>query len=309
MHKIGFIGLGIMGRPMSKNLLKAGHALVVHSRSPGPVAELVAAGATAAASPRDVAQAADVIITMLPDSPDVRQVVLGADGVMAGARPGAVVVDMSSIAPAVSRELAVRLAEKGVEFLDAPVSGGEPKAIAGTLAVMAGGSQKTFDACVPLLKCMAASVVRVGDVGAGNVAKLANQVMAAINLAGISEALVLAARAGADPALVYEAIRGGLAGSALLDAKAPTMLDRKFNPGFKLKLHLKDLANALDTGREFGSPLPLTAAITPMLQALQAEGLGEADHSALLQYFEQQAGVVVKRGGLARPSKSNELPS
>jgi 2-hydroxy-3-oxopropionate reductase len=308
MQKVGFIGLGIMGKPMSKNLLKAGHALVVHSRSPGPVEELVAAGATAAASPRDVAQAVDVIITMLPDSPDVRQVVLGTNGVIEGARPGAVVVDMSSIAPAVSREIAARLAEKGVDFLDAPVSGGELKAIAGTLAVMAGGSQKTFDACVSLLKCMAASVVRVGGVGAGNVAKLANQVIAAINIAAISEALVLAAKAGADPALVYEAIRGGLAGSALLDAKVPAMLDRRFIPGFKLRLHIKDLANALDAGREFGSPLPLTAAIKQMLQGLQADGLGEADHSALLRHFEKLAGIEVNRGGTAMPSKLNKSP-
>ena len=288
-----------MGKPMSKNLLKAGHSLVVHSRSSGPMKELEAMGATIAASPRAVAQLADVIITMLPDSPEVRQVVLGANGVIEGVRLGAVVVDMSSISPAVSREIANRLAEKGVEFLDAPVSGGEPKAVAGTLAVMAGGSQKTFDACVPLLKSMAASVVRVGDVGAGNVAKLANQVIAAINIAGISEALVLAAKAGADPVLVYEAIRGGLAGSALLDAKAPTMLDRKFNPGFKLKLHIKDLANALETAREFGAPLPLSGAIKTMMQGLQADGLGELDHSALVQHFEKQAGIEVKRGGNA----------
>jgi 2-hydroxy-3-oxopropionate reductase len=299
MKKIGFIGLGIMGKPMSLYLLKAGHALVVHSRSPGPVAELVATSARAAASPAEVARQSDVIITMLPDSPDVRQVVLGPNGVIEGVQSGAVVVDMSSIAPGTSREIAARLTEQGVDFLDAPVSGGEPKAIAGTLAVMVGGNQQTFDACLPILKCMAATVVRVGDVGAGNVAKLANQVIAAINIAGISEALVLATRAGADPALVYDAIRGGLAGSALLDAKAPLMMDRKFNPGFKLKLHIKDLANALETSREFGVLLPLTDAIKAMMQDLQTEGLGESDHSALLRHFEKLAGVEVKRGGQA----------
>jgi 2-hydroxy-3-oxopropionate reductase len=204
------------------------------------------------------------------------------------------VIDMSSIAPGTSREIAARLAEKGVGFLDAPVSGGETKAIAGTLAVMAGGHQETFDACLPILKCMAASVVRVGDVGAGNVAKLANQVIAAINLAGISEALVLATKAGADPALVYDAIRGGLAGSALLDAKAPTIMARNFQPGFRLQLHVKDLANALATAEGFEAPLPIAASVMKMMQSLVEAGLGDADHSALVRHFEKLAGIEVK---------------
>lgn len=293
---IGFIGLGIMGKPMSRNLLKAGYELVVHSRSRPPVDELIAAGATAADSPSAVAAQVEVLITMLPDSPDVQKVVLGPSGVIEGARTGSVVVDMSSIAPAVSREVGAKLAEKGVGFLDAPVSGGQPKAVDGTLSVMVGGKQETFDRCLPILKAMAASVVRVGDVGAGNITKLANQVIVALNIAAISEALVLAAKAGADPELVYQAIRGGLAGSTVLDAKAPLMMDRKFDPGFRIELHVKDLANALNTARDTGAPLPLTKSVMEIMKSLQADGLGEADHGALVRHFEKLAGVEVKRG-------------
>ncbi len=224
--KIGFIGLGIMGKPMSRNLLKAGYQLVVFNRSKGAVNELVAAGAKAAADPREVAQQAEIIITMLPNSPQVREVVLGDAGIIEGAGKGSVVIDMSSIAPLVSREMAARLDEKGIEMLDAPVSGGEPKAIEGTLSVMVGGKKEIFDKCYPVLKTMASSVVLVGSAGAGNVAKLANQIIVALNIAAMSEALVLVAKAGVDPDLVYQAIRGGLAGSAVLDAKAPLIMDR-----------------------------------------------------------------------------------
>ena len=189
-------------------------------------------------------------ITMLPNSPEVKQVILGLNGVLEGARPGCIIADMSSIAPLASREIAAQLAAKGIEMLDAPVSGGQPKAIEGTLSVMVGGKQEIFDRCVPVFKVMAASVVRVGDVGAGNVTKLANQVVVALNIAALSEAMVLAAKAGVEPELVYQAIRGGLAGSTVMDAKAPLMLDRKFNPGFRINLHIKDLANALDTSHE-----------------------------------------------------------
>lgn len=293
--KIGFIGLGIMGKPMSLNLLKAGYQLVVMDVFEPAVAELVAAGAEAAPTPRAVAELSDIIITMLPNSPQVKQVVLGEQGVIEGARPGAVVIDMSSIAPLVSREVAGKLAANGVEMLDAPVSGGQPKAIEGTLSVMVGGSQEVFDRCYPIMKAMAGSVVRTGDIGAGNITKLANQVIVALNIAAMAEALVLATKAGVEPELVFQAIRGGLAGSTVLEAKAPLVLDRKFNPGFRINLHIKDLANALDTSHELGVPLPLTASVIEMLQALKVDGQGDADHCSLVRYYEKMAQVEVRR--------------
>ncbi|MDU4961956.1 MAG: 2-hydroxy-3-oxopropionate reductase [Sporomusaceae bacterium] len=293
--KIGFIGLGIMGKPMSKNLLKAGYDLVVLDVNQAAVDETVAAGASYAATPRAVAEQADVIITMLPNSPHVRQVVLGEHGVIEGAQPGAVVIDMSSIAPLVSREIAEKLAAKGIEMLDAPVSGGEPKAIDGTLSVMVGGKQAVFDRCYAIMKSMAGSVVLTGEVGAGNVTKLANQVVVALNIAAMSEALVLATKAGVDPELVYEAIKGGLAGSTVLNAKAPLVMDRKFNPGFRINLHIKDLNNVLETSHEIGAPLPLTAAVMEMMQALKVDGMGDLDHGALVRYYEKLAQVEVKR--------------
>ncbi len=295
MLKVGFIGLGIMGKPMSKNLLKAGYELVVFNRSQGAVAELVAAGATAAATPKAVAEQTDIIITMLPNSPQVKEVVLGENGIIEGAKPGAVVVDMSSIAPLVSRELAAKLAEKGVEMLDAPVSGGEPKAIDGTLSVMVGGKKDVFDQCYDVMKSMAGSVVLAGEIGAGNVTKLANQIIVALNIAAMSEALVLASKAGVEPELVYQAIRGGLAGSTVLDAKAPLVMDRKFDPGFRINLHIKDLNNVLETSHEIGVPLPLTAAVMEMMQALKVDGLGDADHGSLIRYYEKLAKAEVKR--------------
>jgi len=293
--KIGFIGLGIMGKPMSLNLIKAGYQLVVMDVFESAVAELVAAGAEAAPTPRAVAELSDIIITMLPNSPQVKQVVLGEEGVIEGARPGAVVIDMSSIAPLVSREVAGKLATNGVEMLDAPVSGGQPKAIDGTLSVMVGGAQEVFDRCYPVMKAMAGSVVRTGSIGAGNITKLANQVIVALNIAAMAEALVLATKAGVEPELVFQAIRGGLAGSTVLDAKAPLVLDRKFNPGFRINLHIKDLANALDTSHELGVPLPLTAAVMEMLQALKVDGQGDADHCSLVRYYEKMAQVEVRR--------------
>lgn len=295
MLKVGFIGLGIMGKPMSKNLLKAGYELVVFNRSQGAVAELVAAGATAAATPKAVAEQTDIIITMLPNSPQVKEVVLGENGIIEGAKPGAVVVDMSSIAPLVSRELAAKLAEKGVEMLDSPVSGGEPKAIDGTLSVMVGGKKDVFDQCYDVMKSMAGSVVLAGEIGAGNVTKLANQIIVALNIAAMSEALVLASKAGVEPELVYQAIRGGLAGSTVLDAKAPLVMDRKFDPGFRINLHIKDLNNVLETSHEIGVPLPLTAAVMEMMQALKVDGLGDADHGSLIRYYEKLAKAEVKR--------------
>ncbi len=293
--KTGFIGLGIMGKPMAKNLMKAGYGLVVFDINPDPMRELAAAGAETASSPKEVAEACDVIITMLPNSPHVRAVVLGPDGVIEGAAPGKTVIDMSSIAPLASREIASRLAEKGVEMLDAPVSGGEPKAVDGTLSVMVGGKKEVFDMCYPVMKAMAGSVVLTGGIGAGNITKLANQIVVAINIAAMSEALVLAAKAGVRPELVYQAIRGGLAGSTVLDAKAPLVMDRKFTPGFRVNLHIKDLGNVLETSHEIGAPLPLTAAVMEMMQALKGDGLGEADHCSLVRYYEKMSHVEVNR--------------
>ena len=293
--KIGFIGLGIMGKPMSKNLIKAGYELVVLDMNQSAVDEVVAAGATAAATAKAVAEQSDIIITMLPNSPQVKTVVLGENGIIEGAKPGAVVVDMSSIAPLVSREVAEKLAAKGVEMLDAPVSGGEPKAIDGTLSVMVGGKKEVFEKCYDVMKAMAGSVVLTGEIGAGNVTKLANQIIVAINIAAMSEALVLASKAGVEPELVFQAIRGGLAGSTVLDAKAPLVMDRKFDPGFRINLHIKDLANVLETSHEVGVPLPLTSAVMEMMQALKVDGMGDNDHGSLVRYYEKLAKVEVKR--------------
>jgi 2-hydroxy-3-oxopropionate reductase len=294
-RKIGFIGLGIMGKPMSKNLLKAGYAVVALDTNKKNVDEVVAAGAKAADSPRAVAEQVPIVITMLPNSPQVREVALGVRGVIEGAKAGSILIDMSSIAPLVSRQIAERLAAQGVEMLDAPVSGGQPKAIDGTLSVMVGGKKEIFDKCYDVMKAMAGSVVLTGDIGAGNITKLANQIIVAINIAAMSEALVLASKAGVEPELVYQAIRGGLAGSTVLDAKAPLVMDRKFNPGFRINLHIKDLANVLDTSHELGVPLPLTAAVMEMLLTLKVKGMGDLDHGTLVRYYEDMAGVEVKR--------------
>ena len=295
MFKIGFIGLGIMGKPMGKNLLKAGYKLVVHDLNKRAVDELVSLGSESAETPEKVADNCEFIITMLPNSPHVREVVMGKNGLIEGLKPGSVFIDMSSISPIVSRELSQKLEEISVEMLDAPVSGGEPKAIDGTLSVMVGGKKEIFDRSYPILKAMAASVVHTGSIGAGNVTKLANQIIVALNIAAISEALVLATKAGVEPELVYQAIRGGLAGSTALDAKAPLMMDRKFNPGFRINLHIKDLSNALDTSHEIGVPLPLTSAVMEIMQALKVDGMGENDHGSLIRYYEKLAKIEVKR--------------
>jgi len=292
--KIGFIGLGIMGKPMSKNLIKAGYSLVVRDHNAESVAELVALGATSGDSAKAVAEQSDVIITMLPNSPHVKEVLLGEGGVIEGAKAGTIVIDMSSIAPLASREIHEALAKKSVALLDAPVSGGEPKAIDGTLSVMVGGDKELFDKCYDIMKAMAGSVVHTGEIGAGNVTKLANQVIVALNIAAMAEALTLATKAGVNPDLVYQAIRGGLAGSTVLDAKAPMVMNRNFKPGFRIDLHIKDLANALDTSHGVGAQLPLTAAVMEMMQALKADGLGTADHSALAFYYEKLAKVEIK---------------
>jgi len=293
--KIGFIGLGIMGKPMSKNLLKSGYELVIMDRNPAVLNEVAALGAEIASTPKEVAEKTDIIITMLPNSPHVKDAVLGENGVIDGAKSGAILIDMSSIAPLVSREVSERLAEKGVEMLDAPVSGGEPKAIDGTMSVMVGGKKAIFDKCYPVMDVMAGSVVYTGGIGAGNTTKLANQICVALNIAAVSEALVLATKAGVEPELVFQAIRGGLAGSTVLDAKAPLMLDRKFDPGFRIDLHIKDLANVLETSHELNVSLPLTAGVMEIMQALKADGMGDLDHGALVRYYEKMAKVEVSR--------------
>jgi len=300
MVKVGFIGLGVMGRPMAKNLVTAGYDVTVVASS-GAASELVAAGAASAESYSAVASVSDVVITMLPNSPEVRHVVAGPDGVLDGARPGTVLVDMSSIAPAVSIEIGALAAERGVEFLDAPVSGGEPKAVDGSLAIMVGGDAATLDRVRPVLEVMGGSVERIGAIGAGNVAKLANQVIVAANIAAVSEAAILAQSAGVAPESVFRAIRGGLAGSTVLDAKVPMMLAHDFAPGFRIDLHVKDLDNALSLAEEVSAPVPLGTAAQEMFRALSAAGHGTEDHSAMVRHYEQQAGVQLSPG--AKPAK------
>ena len=295
--KIGFIGLGIMGKPMAKNLLKAGHQLVVYDILDAPVGELVQAGATAGESPRDVASQCELIITMLPNSPHVKQAVLGKNGVIEGAKPGSVLVDMSSIAPLVSRDVAAALAAKGIEMLDAPVSGGEPKAIDGTLAIMAGGKEAVFEKIKDVLLKMGGSAVLCGEIGAGNVTKLANQIIVALNIAAMSEAFVLATKAGVDPERVFNAVKEGLAGSTVLNAKAPMVLVGNYKPGFRIELHIKDLQNALDTAHEIGVPIPLTSQIMEIMQALKVDGKQAEDHGGIIQFYEKLADVKVRKGG------------
>ncbi len=293
--KIGFIGLGIMGKPMAKNLVKAGYSLVVYDINVDAVEDVVGAGADKGTSAKDVAEKCQIIITMLPNSPHVKDVVLREDGILAGALPGTIVVDMSSIAPLVSKELSEIVSKKGIVMLDAPVSGGEPKAVEGTLSIMVGGPQEAFDEVKEMLLVMGASAVLVGDIGSGNTTKLANQIIVALNIAAMSEAMVLATKAGVDPEKVYQAIRGGLAGSTVLDAKMPMVLDRNFKPGFRIELHIKDLMNALDTAHEVGVPLPLSSQCMEMMQALKVDGKEKNDHSGLIEFYEKLAKIEVKR--------------
>jgi len=291
---IGFIGLGIMGRPMAKNLLKAGYALTVYDKY-ASFDDLVALGAKAGTSNKDVAAQSEVIITMLPNSPNVREAVLGADGVLDGAKAGTILVDMSSIAPGAVQEICAAVKEKGIVMLDAPVSGGEPKAIEATLAIMVGGDADAFATVKPFLEKMGSSVVHVGDIGAGNVTKLANQIIVALNIAAVAEAFVLATKAGVNPEAVFNAIKGGLAGSTVMNAKVPMILDGNFKPGFRIELHIKDLQNALDTGHALNVPLPLTANIMETMQALKGDEMGANDHSAIVRYYEKLAKVDVRK--------------
>jgi len=293
--KIGFVGLGIMGKPMSKNLMKAGYSLVVYDVRPEPLEELVSLGAEKAGSSKEVARKNDVIITMLPDGPNVEQAILGPNGVMEGLRPGSTVIDMSSISPIVARKIAAEVEKKGGEMLDAPVSGGELGAIQGTLAIMVGGKEEVFNAHLPILKTMGKTVTLVGGSGAGQIAKLANQIVVGINIEALSEALVFGMKAGVDPELLFQAIRGGLAGSAVMEAKAPMIMDRNFKAGFRMRLHQKDLRNALLAATEYNIPLPVTALVQQMINALVNDGKGDLDHSSIALFIEGLAKTEVRR--------------
>ncbi len=292
--KIGMIGLGIMGRPMAKNLLKAGYDLTVNDRNPAAAKELETAGARAASN-AEIGETCDLVLTMVPNSPQVKEVMLGEDGVAAHMKPGATFIDMSSINPMASKEISAELEKKGIEMLDAPVSGGEPKAIDGTLSFMVGGKQEVFDKFKPVLLAMGSSVVRCGEVGAGNTTKLANQIIVACNIQAVSEAFTLAQMAGVDPQLVFEAIRGGLAGSTVMNAKGPMMIEGNDAPGFKIDLHIKDLNNALDCAHTVGAPVPMTAQVQEILQWMHSHEGGQKDHSALAQYYEYLTGIKIGR--------------
>jgi 2-hydroxy-3-oxopropionate reductase len=289
---IGFIGLGVMGAPMAGNLVKAGHDVVVHNRSRREVE-----GAIWADSPRAVAEQADVVITMLPDSPQVEEVV---GSVLAGARAGSLIVDMSTISPVVTRELAKEADAKGVGYVDAPVSGGDVGAREATLSIMAGGSDEDFARAKPLFEALGKTIVHVGPVGAGQVVKACNQVVVALTIEAVSEALVLGSKAGVDPATIIEVLSGGLAGNKVMTVRGRNFLEHDFDPGFRIDLHHKDLGIALSTGRELGVPLPATAAVNEMLGALRAKGLGDRDHSALLTHVEELAQHTIGASAAAR---------
>ncbi len=291
---IGFIGLGIMGKPMVRNLLKAGHRVWVRNRSKAPEEALRKDGAIPAGY-REMAENCELVITMVPNSPQVREVLLGGDGIAQYMRQGQTVIDTSSINPVASQEIAAELAKRGVEMLDAPVSGGEPKAVDGTLSFMVGGKQEIFDRYKGILLNMGASAVRCGEVGAGNTTKLANQIIVACNIQAVAEALTLAQKAGVDPELVFQAIRGGLAGSTAMNAKVPMMLAGDDAPGFKIDLHIKDLNNVLDCAHSVGAPVPMTAQVQEILQWVQHHEGGQKDHSAIAQYYEYLTGIRLGR--------------
>jgi 2-hydroxy-3-oxopropionate reductase len=288
---VGFIGLGIMGRPMAKNLLKAGYPLVVHSRSQGPVDELVGAGAKSAASPRDVASQVDVLITMLPNSPDLELVALGGQGIVEGARSGLLFADMSTISPLVSQKVGAALAGKGVRMLDAPVSGGEKGAVDGALSIMVGGERADFDAALPVFQAMGKTITHLGPLGAGGFTKLANQIIVAVNLTALGEALTLARKAGLDRELTLKALGGGLAGSKCLEQKTPNYVAGTYKPGFKIDLHYKDLGLIMESARALGVPLPATAVVQELFGALRVKGQGGLDHSGVITLIEDLAGL------------------
>lgn len=293
--KIGFIGLGIMGKPMVKNIIKGGYPdVLVNGRHQDVLDEMEACGAKSATY-EEIGRQCDVVMTMLPNSPQVKEVMLGENGVAAYMRKGSIFIDMSSINPVASKEIAAVLAKKNIDMLDAPVSGGEPKAIDGSLSFMVGGKEELVETYRPLLETMGSSVVRCGEVGAGNTTKLANQIIVACNIQALSEALTLAQKAGVDPELVFQAIRGGLAGSTVMDAKAPMMIAGNDKPGFKIDLHIKDLNNALDCAHTVGAPVPMTAEVQEIMQWMHNHEGGQKDHSAIVQYYEYLTDIRIGR--------------
>jgi 2-hydroxy-3-oxopropionate reductase len=294
MKKIGFIGVGIMGKPMCKNLIDSGYKLVVYDINEEALNEVVEYGAKKGDSPKSVAKNSDIIITMLPNSPHVKNVVLGEKGVIEGIRRGQILIDMSSIAPLVSQEVAKELEKKGVKMLDAPVSGGQEKAQSGTLAIMVGGKEEIFCQCKTILEVMGKPVL-VGDIGAGQTTKLVNQVIVAINIAAVAEGLILGKKAGVDPERIFEAIKGGLAGSQCLADKAPRMFKGNYDPGFRMKLHVKDLNNVLETSRELHVAMPISAQVMEMMQKLMADGYDEVDHGGLALYYENLNNIYLKK--------------
>ena len=293
--RVGFIGLGIMGKPMARNLLRAGYPLRVHNRSRGSVDELAGEGASPAGSPREVAEGSDIVITMLPDSPDVESVVLGPAGVIEGIAKGGLVVDMSTISPIVTRKIGAALAEKGASMLDAPVSGGDKGAIEGILSIMVGGEGADHERALPLFEVMGKTITYMGPLGSGGFTKLANNIIVAVNLAAIGEAMVFGARAGVDPDKLVQALSGGMAGSRCLDYKAPKILDGDFSPGFKIDLHTKDLGLAHDAAASLRVPIPMAAVVEQFFFALQRRGSGGEDHSSVIKIYEELAGFEVRR--------------
>jgi len=291
---LGFIGLGIMGKPMAKNLIDAGYKLVVMDINTAPVEELVSLGAVSAKTPAEIAGSVSKIITMLPDGPEVEDVVLGKDGIIESAGPETALIDMSSISPTVTKKIAASLKEKGAQALDAPVSGGEPGAIKGELAIMVGGPEDLFDEMKPVFDVIGKSAVLVGDAGAGQITKLVNQILVGIHIEAMGEAFLLAAKAGVDPMKVYQAIKGGLAGSNVLNAKVPLLLDRNFKPGFKIKLHQKDLKNALEASKTLGLKLPVTEIVQDMVGSLVERGKGDDDHGGIVQEIESRNNTEIR---------------
>ncbi|MBD1822251.1 2-hydroxy-3-oxopropionate reductase [Cyanobacteria bacterium FACHB-DQ100] len=286
MERIGFIGLGIMGKPMVQNLLKAGYPVTVFNRSPSPISELAAQGATPATSPKQVAEQSDVVITCLPDSPDVESVVLGQDGVLTGSRSGLLFIDMSTIAPATSKKIYTELQARGIQALDAPVSGGDIGAQQGTLSIMVGGEKAAFDRALPVLQAMGKNIVHIGEAGAGQVTKACNQIVVAMTVQAVVEALTLAKKSGVDPAKVRDALLGGFAQSRVLEVHGQRILDGSFQPGFKLDLHRKDMNIVLQTGREVGVPLLGSSQVTVLMDSLIAQGKGNLDNAAIALLYD-----------------------
>ncbi|MBM32648.1 MAG: 2-hydroxy-3-oxopropionate reductase [Chloroflexi bacterium] len=294
-EKIGFVGLGIMGKPMASNLIDAEYSVNAYDLISDNVTSLIEKGIDSSSSPKEVSENSDVIIVMVQNSPQSEKAILGENGILNGASKGNLIIDMSSISPLVSQKISKECEKKGVDFIDAPVSGGEPGAIEGTLAIMVGGKSSSFERAKPIFETLGSSSVLCGDIGAGNFTKLANQIIVGANIHALSEALVLTTKAGLDPETVFNAIKGGLAGSNVMNTKAPMMFNRNFDPGFRIELHLKDITNAMQTANELNIPLQVTANLHQVLTSLVLNGKGKLDHSGILQFVEEQSTIEVKK--------------